>query len=197
MTCISLHCACNVRVVVQCTCFTCFVLRRCHSALDDWPLWTTVSVQQCGKKRLILDLRVVNKHLWKQKVRFEDIKVALSYLEKGFYQIKFDLTSAYHFVDIYKPHTEYLGFSWSDKSGNIIYYKFLVLPFGISSACYSFTKLTRPLINKWRGEGKLVTMFLDDGYGCAKDFENTALLSQEVKSDLLLSGFIPNISKCI
>ena len=166
-----------------------------YSPLVVNPL--TVSVQHCGKKRLILDLRVVNKHLWKQKVKFEDIRIALSYLEKGFYQIKFDLTSAYHFIEIYKPHTEFLGFSWPDKSGNIIYYKFLVLPFGISTACYLFTKLMRPLINKWRGEGKLVTMFLDDGYGCAKDFENTALLSQEVKSDLLLSGFIPNFSKCI
>ena len=98
------------------------LIEKCnYSPLVVNPL--TVSVQHCGKKRLILDLRVVNKHLWKQKVRFEDIRIAFSYLEKGFYQIKFDLTSAYHFVEIYKPHTEFLGFSWPDKSGNIIYYK--------------------------------------------------------------------------
>jgi hypothetical protein len=157
----------------------------------------TVSVQNSGKKRLILDLREVNKHLWKQPVKYEDIKVALSFMEKGCYQIKFDLTSAYHFVDIFDEHTQFLGFAWPDGKGSLTYLKFLVLPFGISSACYLFTKLTRPLVNKWRGEGKLVTMFLDDGYGCAKGLESTEILSREVKNDLIASGFVPNKTKCI
>ena len=41
----------------------------------------------------------------------------------------------------------------------------LVLPFGQSSACYILTKITRPLIKKWRGEGKQVLIYLDDGLG--------------------------------
>ena len=57
----------------------------------------TVSAHSSGKKRLILDLRVVNKHLWKQSVKYEDIKIALAYLQQGFHMIRFDLTSAYHF----------------------------------------------------------------------------------------------------
>ena len=32
----------------------------------------SVSTNSSGKKRLILDLRYVNKHLWKQSVKFED-----------------------------------------------------------------------------------------------------------------------------
>ena len=39
----------------------------------------SVSVQSSGKKRLILDLRIINKHVWKQKVKFEDLKVALNF----------------------------------------------------------------------------------------------------------------------
>ena len=35
----------------------------------------SVSIQSSGKKRLILDLRFVNKHVWKQKVKYEDLKV--------------------------------------------------------------------------------------------------------------------------
>ena len=31
----------------------------------------TVSIHSNGKKRLILDLRFVNKHLWKQSVKYE------------------------------------------------------------------------------------------------------------------------------
>ena len=44
----------------------------------------SVSVQSSGKKRrLILDLRFINKHLWKQSIKFEDLRVALNYLENG------------------------------------------------------------------------------------------------------------------
>lgn len=107
------------------------------------------------------------------------------------------MTSAYHFIEIYSPHTEYLGFSWTGKDGKTLYYKFLVMPFGLSSACYLFTKVTRPLVNKWRGEGKRITMFLDDGYGCARTFEDTSKVGQEIKQDLISSGFIPNATKCI
>ena len=42
----------------------------------------SVSVQPNGKKRLILDLRYVNKHLIKQRVKYEDWKIALSYFQK-------------------------------------------------------------------------------------------------------------------
>lgn len=157
----------------------------------------TVSVQSSCKKRLISDLRNVNSHIWEKSVRFEDIKVALSFLHKGYSMIKSDITSAYHFIEIYRPHREYLGFSWTNKDGIQLFYKFLVLPFGLSSACYIFTKVTRPLISKWRAEGKSVLMFLDDGFGCAKTEENTKDLVVQIKNDLLLSGFIPNAKKSV
>ena len=56
----------------------------------------SVSVQSCGKKRLILDLRYVNQHILKQKVKFEDWRVGLDYLEKDSHFTKFDLKSGYH-----------------------------------------------------------------------------------------------------
>ena len=76
---------------------------------------------------------------------------------------QFDVVSAYHHVSIALPHTDFLGFSW--KCGNVKWYEFLVLPFCLSSACYIFTKITRPLIKKWRGEGKQVLVYLDDDLG--------------------------------
>lgn len=70
----------------------------------------SVYVQSNRKKRLILDLRLVNKHLWKQSEN-EDLRLTLMYLEPGSWMIKFDIHSAYHFVDMYLSHTEFLGFS--------------------------------------------------------------------------------------
>ena len=45
----------------------------------------SVSIQPCGKKRLILDLRHVNKTLIKQSVKYEDWKIAMSYFAKDAY----------------------------------------------------------------------------------------------------------------
>ena len=108
--------------------------------------------------------------------------------------IKFDIHSAYHFLDIYPPHTEFLGFSWV-VDGVAKFYRFLVLLFGLSSVPYIFTKLTRLLIAKWRGDGKSVLMFLDDGFGTADNFIDTEWIAQEIKFDLLSAGFIPKADK--
>ena len=79
--------------------------------------------------------------------------------------------------------------------GVVKFYRFLVLSFGLSSAPYIFTKITRPLIAKWRGEGKSVLMFLDDGFRTADNFIDTELIAQEIKFDLLCAGFIPKADK--
>ena len=60
---------------------------------------------------------------------------------------KIDIHSAYHYMNICNEHTEMLGFSWKYE-GQTEYIKFLVLPFGLSSAVYIFSKVVRPLIKK-------------------------------------------------
>ena len=40
---------------------------------------------------------------------------------------------------------------------------FCVLPFGLASACYVFTKLLRPLVKRWRSLGLHVFLYIDDG----------------------------------
>ena len=62
----------------------------------------SVSVQSNGKKKLILDLRHVNKCLRKDRVKYEDWKVALNYFTVGGYMFSFDLKSGYHHIEIAK-----------------------------------------------------------------------------------------------
>ena len=156
----------------------------------------SVSIQSNGKKGLILDLRVVNQHLWKQSVKFEDMRTARPHININSYMFKYDIHSAYHHVDIFEPHTVYLGFSWI-INGRRTFFKFLVLPFGLSTACYLFTKLTRPLVKKWRSEGKQVIMYLDDGLGIVSEFDLCKTVADEVKRDLILSGFVPKSEKSL
>ena len=72
----------------------------------------SVSVQANGKKKLILDLRYVNKFLRKMHVKYEDWKRAMSYFARGAYMCSFELKSGYHHVEIFEGHQTYLGFSW-------------------------------------------------------------------------------------
>ena len=54
-----------------------------------------------GKKRLVLNLRHLNLFLWKQKFKYEDLRVAMLLLEKNDF---LDLKSGYHHVDIAHEH---------------------------------------------------------------------------------------------
>ena len=74
---------------------------------------------------------------------------------------------------------------------------FTVLPFGLSSAPYIFTKILKPLVKKWRGEGKSIVLFLDDSLGAGRSFTLAKICSLQVHADLLKFGFLPNEEKCI
>ena len=76
----------------------------------------------------------------KQTMKYEDLIKALLYLHKACWMIKFDIHSAYHFIDIFPPHTDFLGFSRVMEDGTVSYFRFLVLSFGLSSVPYIFTK---------------------------------------------------------
>ena len=71
----------------------------------------------------------------------------------------FDLKSGYHHVDIHESCWKYLGFRWDIY----VFFVFKVLPVGLSTACYFFTKLLRPLVKFWRCHGFKVVVYLDYG----------------------------------
>ena len=111
----------------------------------------------------MLDPRYVNKFLWKDRFKYEDIKTAIQMIDTGDYAITFDLKSGYHHVDIHADYWKYLGFSWKDQQGVTVYYLFRVLPFGLATALFVFTKLLRSLVKRWRSQGLKVVIYVDDG----------------------------------
>lgn len=74
---------------------------------------------------------------------------------------------------------------------------FTVLPFGLSSAPYIFTKVVRVLVRYWRSHAVRITVYLDDGLGSARDFARCEAASLFVKTSLQLCDFLPNDSKSI
>ena len=147
-----------------------------------------------GKLRVVLNLRHLNQFLRKDHFKYEDLRIATLMFEKDDYLIKFDLKSGYHHLDIFEAHQTYLGFSWPV---NRIprYFVFTVLPFGLATACYAFTKLLRPLVRFWRGQGLRVVLYLDDGVLAVNGLELAAQVSRQVQQDLAKAGLIVNESK--
>ena len=107
----------------------------------------------------------------------------------------FDLKSGYHHVQIIPSHYQYLGFSYVDAYGRTRYFCFTVLPFGLSTAGFIFSKILRELVKYWRDIGLLVVLFLDDGVSSAENYDLALSDSQQIKRDLLRAGWVSNKDK--
>ena len=147
-----------------------------------------------GKERLILDLRHVNKYVFKQKIKFDDWKTMEHFLSEGGYVFSFDIKQGYHHVDMHPDSVPYLGFAW-EIDGVLRYFVFLVLPFGLTSAPFIFTKIVRVLVRLWRGEGVRICVFIDDGLGTKSKHPIAKMDAALVRDSLQCSGFVANIQK--
>ena len=146
-----------------------------------------------GKARLIVDLRYVNHHLRSCKFKYEDITAA-DLFSKGDWFSKFNYKSGYHHIKIFPLHCRFLGFSFFYK-GRLRFFQFLVLPFGLSTGPYLFTKIQRALVKHWRGKGFRIFTYLDDGAGAHQVRDVAVKLSALVREDIALSGFVANEEK--
>ena len=153
----------------------------------------SVFVQSSGKKRLILDLRHVNFFVKKSKIKFKDAQCMLNRIigesPSNLWAYSFDIKSGYH-VEIYPTHQRFLGFSWV-FNGVRKYFKFVVLPFGLSTGRYIFTKVMRPLAKHWRSQALRIVVYLDDGLRVCGTKDTCLRQSLLVHSDLISSGFVP------
>ena len=130
-------------------------------------------------------------------MKYEDVRTVLQMFFPGMFVFSFDLRSAYHHIDICNKHRKFLSFKWTSSHGVTKFYKFKVLPFGMCSAPYVFTKVLRQLVKYWRGCGHLTLMYLNDGLGGDTSLESTKSLSDTVCHDIVLSSFTPNNDKSV
>ena len=103
-----------------------------------------------GKQRLILDLRHVNQFLMVPSFRVDSLNLLTDLADLDDLMFSLDLASGYHQVDMDPRYYTYLGFQWDGE-----FYVFRVLPFGLASAPWCFTKImrTNSLYMRFRGSG--------------------------------------------
>ena len=93
------------------------IAANCISIVNSQPRVVnplTVSVRAEGKKRLVLDLRHVNPHL------FKNISTAQQLLAEGYYLYTFNIKSAYHHVEILTAIGPTLGFNGHIRANQLI-----------------------------------------------------------------------------
>nr|CAI5833869.1 unnamed protein product [Callosobruchus analis] len=75
----------------------------------------------------------------------KDSRTVLRLINKGTFMASIDLKDAYLLVPIKPTHRRYLNFRFQNHT-----YEFQVLPLGLSSAPYVFTKIMKPVTQKLR-----------------------------------------------
>lgn len=111
-----------------------------------------------GKWRYILDARPLNKCFWKVKFRMEGYKTFLDLVRPEDWACSVDLTDAYWHVGIRSGDRSYLLF----RGANGEAFRYKALPFGVSHAPRTFTKIMRYAAMILRQWGVRIVMYLDD-----------------------------------
>ena len=73
------------------------------------------------------------------------------------YAFSIDLQDAYFIIPIAKHHCHFLKFVWHNMS-----YQWKVLPFGLTTAPWVFTTLTKPILFLCHYKGFCIVIYLDD-----------------------------------
>ena len=145
-----------------------------------------------GKPRLIFDARVLNSYIIVPGFKYEDLGFIPQMLKPNDFLVTTDYSRGYHHVDLNEEFWKYFGVEWDGK-----FYVFCSLPFGLASACWAFTKITREMLNKWRLMGHRCSGYLDDGIHADQSYDKLAhFVHTHLIPDTLNCGFILNFKKC-
>ena len=143
------------------------------------------------KLRLIYNAIPINILLWLEKFKYEGLNNVRDMLTTLSWIFQFDIQSAYNHVRVHPDHWGLLGFEWRGK-----WFVYCVLPFGLATAPFMFTKITRPLRQFWREQGINIAMMLDDALGGAESRERTEFHALFVRRSLRAAGFTEHLTKC-
>ena len=111
---------------------------------------------------------------------------------RGDWLFSIDLESGYYHISIKEEHCKFLGFQWGGK-----FFEFRVLPFGLSSAPFAFTKVMKQLANFWRTDGIRLMVYLDDWCFMAESVEEAERLVTLITAQMKTTGLLINAGKSV
>lgn len=165
-------------------------ISKCKSRSDQYLSNIFLIPKPNGKMRFILNLKSLNKFINTNHFKLEDLRTLIKIISKNSYLCTVDLKDAYFLIKINKDDRKFLRFQFMDSI-----YEFNVLPFGLNTAPYVFTKIMKPVIKLLRTCGYLSTIYLDDICLIGSDYQ-ACYRNLNITRRLLNSlGFIINNEK--
>lgn len=165
-------------------------IRKCSPCKDQFISPYFLVDKSNGSKRLVFNLKGLNKFMTTEHFKLEDVRTAIRLLSKGVFMAKLDLQDAYLLISIHPESRKYLRLCWKGQL-----YEYLCMPFGLCTAPFIFTKIMKPLTNWLRERGWLSVVYLDDwlclGSNFSKCSENVSITVKLLES----LGFILNLEK--
>ena len=166
-------------------------IKKVDPVSDQFTSTVFLVQKENGDFQLVINLRLFNRFLNKEKFKMEGLQVVRSILQQRDFMMKLDLKDAYYAVPIYQPHRKYLRFIFQEKT-----YEFQCLPFGLSSAPQAFTKLLRPVLAMLRTLGIRTVMYIDDMLLLHQQQQRLLVLFRQVVEFLGKLGFLVKAEKC-
>ena len=144
-----------------------------------------------GGYRPIINLKPLNRQfISAPHFRMDTVKDVSNLLRPGDWAVSIDLKDAYFHLPIHRSSRHFLRFIWRKKL-----YEFLVLCFGLCTAPFIFTKITKPLAAFLRAKGIRVIFYLDDVLVIASSKEECLMFLAIVLKTFQNAGFIINWKK--
>ena len=143
-----------------------------------------------GDYRVIIDLSDLNKNIKKEKFKMDSIQTVISMMKPDGWMASIDLKDAYLTIPMAEVDQNYLVFQWND-----CFYKYIVLPFGLSISPRVFTKVLKPIISKFREQGFTGLTYLDDSFLIENSKEKCIKSVDKLSQDFENLGFIVNKEK--
>lgn len=146
--------------------------------------------KKSGDLRPVLDLKNLNRSIRVESFRMESLQSILQAINLGDWMLSIDLQDAYLHIPIHGAFQKFLRFSVGQG-----HFQFRSLPFGISTAPRTFTKVLLPAIAFLREKGLRVHHYLDDILLLSSSQEPLVQHREILVSTLMSLGWIINWQK--
>lgn len=150
-----------------------------------------------GTYRFILNLKSFNKFVQTDHFKMEDFRTACSLLPKNGYMATIDLKESYLLVPIHPDDKKYLRFQFEDNNGQNTMYEFNAMPYGLSTAPRTFTKIMKEVVGYLRSRGFSSVSYLDDTLCLGHTYDQCLLNVRETIKLLECLGFVINYEKSV
>ena len=148
--------------------------------------------KQDGTARLIFNLKRLNNFLSVKRFRLVSHFKVPSFLQRGDYLVKIDLSQAYCHVPIRASHHRFLSLAYRG-----VVYEMVGLPFGWVSAPHIFASLTNWIAEHLRKLGFRIIVYLDDFLLVHQDPDVLAAQTGRTLACLEVLGWKVNYTKSI